>query len=398
VSLALATPVTVHAPHSEAEAMEIVRAGRAPFAIEGGATRAGYGRPAQAAATLSTKRLAGIALYNPAEMTIVTRAGTPVAEIEAALAEQGQMLPFEPPDPRPLWGGTGEPTIGGVVASALAGPRRIQAGGVRDSLIGVRFVNGRGEAVKSGGRVMKNVTGLDLVKLQCGAMGTLGLITEVAFKLLPKPQARATLALEGLDDARAIAALSAALGSPFEASAAAHLPARAGRAARTLVRLENFEESIRYRLAELTGLLAPFGRARRLDAAEADALWADIRDVRPFAAPDARAVWRVSTAPSRSAALVAAIAARLPIEAFYDWGGGLVWLACDAAGDAGASVIRDALAGRGHATLMRAPDAVRAAADVFQPQADALAALAANLKQAFDPDRLFNPGRMVARH
>ncbi|MBK9083691.1 MAG: FAD-binding protein [Rhizobiales bacterium] len=390
--------MTVHAPRSEAEAAEIVRAARGPLAIEGGGTRSGYGRPAQAAATLSTRNLAGIALYNPAEMTIVARAGTTVSEIEAALAEQGQMLPFEPLDPRPLWGGAGEPTIGGVTASALAGPRRIQAGGVRDSLVGVRFVNGRGDIVKSGGRVMKNVTGLDLVKLQCGAMGALGLIVEVAFKLLPRPQAGATLALDGLDDARAVAALSAALGSPFEASGGAHLPARGGAPARTLVRLENFEESIRYRVAQMTTLLAPFGRAMRLDDAEADALWRDIRDARPFAAPDARAVWRVSTAPSRSPALVAAIGACMSVEAFYDWGGGLVWLACDAAGDAGASIIRGALAGGGHATLMRAPDAVRAATEVFQPQTAALAALGASLKQAFDPDRLFNPGRMVARH
>ncbi|MBL8587345.1 MAG: FAD-binding protein, partial [Methylobacteriaceae bacterium] len=245
--------MSVFAPTTESETVEIVRTARAaatPLAIEGGGTRAGLGRPAQAGATLSMRALSGITLYNPAEMTIVAKAGTSVAGIEAALAENGQMLPFEPVDPRPLYGATGEPTLGGLVASALAGPRRVQAGGVRDCLIGARFVNGRGEAIKSGGRVMKNVTGLDLVKLQCGAMGTLGVMTELSFKLAPKPQDSATLTIEGLDDARAVAALSAALGSPFEASGAAHLPAGAGAPARTLIRLENLAESVAYRATE----------------------------------------------------------------------------------------------------------------------------------------------------
>ena len=306
------------------------------------------------------------------------------------------MLPFEPVDPRPLWGASGEPTLGGLVASALAGPRRVQAGGVRDALIGARFVNGEAEIIKSGGRAMKNVTGLDLVKLHCGAMGTYGLLTELTFRLLPRPPARATLAIEGLDDARALAALSAALGSPFEASGAAHLPARGAAPARTLLRLEHRAESIAYRSAELAKLLAAFGPARRLDEAEADALWRDIRDARPFASPDPRAVWRVATAPSRAAAFVALARAQLTIEHFYDWGGGLVWIACGAAGDAGASVIRGALGGGGAATLMRAPDAARATLDVFQPQAPALAKIDEAVRARFDPQGLFDPGRMRA--
>ncbi len=389
----------VFVPNSESEAAEAVRAAlvlAAPLRIEGGGTRAGLGRPSQSAASLSTRALTGITLYNPAEMTLVARAGTTLAEVEAALAEKGQMLPFEPMDPRPLWGASGEPTLGGLVASALAGPRRVQAGGVRDALIGARFVNGEGEIIKSGGRAMKNVTGLDLVKLHCGAMGTYGLLTELTFRLLPRPPARATLAIEGLDDARALAALSTALGSPFEPSGAAYLPARGATPARTLIRLEHRAESIAYRSAELTKLLAAFGAAKRLDEAEADALWRDVRDARAFAAPDARAVWRVATAPSRAAACVAAVRAQLTIEHVYDWGGGLVWIACGAAGDAGASVIRGALAGGGAATLLRAPDAARATVDVFQPQAAGLARIDEAVRARFDPQGVFDPSRMRA--
>ena len=227
-------------------------------------------------------------------------------------------------------------------------------------------------------------------------MGTYGLLTELTFRLLPRPPARATLAIEGLDDARALAALSTALGSPFEASGAAHIPARGGAKARTLVRIEHLADSVAYRSAELTRLLAAFGAARRLDDGEADALWRDVRDARLFAAPDPRAVWRVATAPSRAAAFVAAVRAQLTIEHYFDWGGGLVWIACGAAGDAGASVIRGALGRGGAATLLRAPDAARATVDVFQPQAPALAKIDEAVRARFDPQGLFDPGRMRA--
>ena len=390
----------IFAPASETEAAEIIAAARrakTPLSIEGGGTRAGLGRPTQAAATLSTRALTGITLYEPAEMVIAARAGTPLRVIEEALASNGQMLPFEPADARALYGSAGEPTIGAVAACNISGPRRIQAGAARDSLIGVRLVNGIGEAIKSGGRVVKNVTGLDLVKLNCGAHGTLGLLTEVTFKVLPRPDDSATLVLHGLDDTRAVAAMAAALGSPFEVSGAAHLPAGlAGGAALTLLRLENFPASIAYRLAALRQALAAFGASDALPEHEAARLWTDIRDARFFAAPSAQAVWRVSAPPSRAPALVEAFARKIATRHFYDWGGGLVWLSCDAAGKAGASVLRAALAGQGHATLMRAPDAVRAATDVFEPLAAPVMQLTRGIKASFDPDRLLNPGRMYA--
>jgi len=391
----------IFSPASEAEACTIItdaRAAKRPLAIEGGGTRAGLGRAAQAEATLSTKALTGITLYEPAELVIAAKAGTPLAEIEATLAARGQRLPFEPMDHRALFGAQGEPTIGGITACNISGPRRIQAGACRDHLIGVRLVNGRGEAVKSGGRVMKNVTGLDLVKLNCGAHGTLGLLTEVTYKVLPKPEIAGTLALFGLDDARAIEALSRALGSPYEVSAAAHLPAGTGsEKPRTLLRIENFAHSVDYRLRELQKLLAPFGEGLRLIEDEAHALWRDIRDCRFFAEPRDRAVWRISTAPTRAAAFVERLAAQRDLRCYYDWGGGLIWLSVPEVDDAGARAIRAALASSGgHATLVRGSPDLRSRIDVFQPLAAPLLKITAGIKAGFDPDAILNPGRMYA--
>jgi glycolate oxidase FAD binding subunit len=391
----------IFAPASEAEAADTIIAARTanrPLGIEGGGTRVGLGRAAQVEATLSTKRLAGITLYEPAELVIAAKAGTPLAEIEQTLAARGQRLPFEPRDHRALLGTNGEATIGGVTACNISGPRRISAGAARDHLIGVRLVNGHGEIIKSGGRVMKNVTGLDLVKLNCGAYGTLGLLSEVTYKVLPKPETAGTLALFGLDDARAIEALSRALGSPYEVSAAAHLPAGIGSArARTLLRIENFASSVDYRLRELQKQLAAFGDGLRLIEEEADALWRDIRDCRVLAEPRDRAVWRISTAPARAAAFVARLAEELDLRHFYDWGGGLIWLSVPEANDSGARTIRAALASTGgHATLVRGSPDLRSRVDVFEPLAASLMKITTGIKASFDPDAILNPGRMYA--
>lgn len=387
-----------HTPVTESDLCAIVaeaRAKKTPLAIEGGGTRAGLGRPSQTAETVSMRGLDGIVFYEPAEMVICARAGTPLAAVETLLAGRNQILPFEPPDHRRLYGSTGEPTIGAIAACNLSGSRRIAVGAARDALIGVRFVNGAGEAIKSGGRVMKNVTGLDLVKLSAGAHGTLGALTEVTFKLLPKPETSATLVLHGLDDTRAVEALSQALGSPFEISGAAHLPAGIGGAgALTLMRIENFENSVAYRIAELRKLV---GGDEVLDDTASSALWREVSECGFFAAPDQRAIWRVSTAPSRAPDFVRLVQRAGAVAHFYDWGGGLVWLAVDAAGDARADNIRAAVAVTGgHATLVRAPDEVRAHADVFQPLAEPLMKLTRGVKASVDPDGILNPGRMYA--
>ncbi len=387
-------------PRDESELVAAVAeaaATRTPLSLEGGGTKAGIGRPAQAERSLSTRALTGITLYEPAEMVIGARAGTPLALVEATLAERGQMLPFEPMDYRPLLGSAAEPTMGGVVGANLSGPRRVVAGACRDSLIGVRMVNGRGEAVSSGGRVMKNVTGLDLVKGVCGSWGTLAAFSEVTFKVLPTPETSATLVLHGLDDATAVTALSAGLGSPFEVSAAAHLPGSVERVPKTLLRLEGFADSVAYRAGRLRALLARHGSAGLLEAEQSAVLWRSIRDVTFLSEPATDAVWRVSVAPSKATAGVAAILAEASVRHLYDWGGGLVWIALPAEGDAGADLVRRAFAGSGaHATLVRAPSDVRAAVDVFEPPAAPVRRLTAGIKASFDPHGIFNPGRMYA--
>ncbi len=356
----------------------MVRAAHAPFVVRGGGTRGiGAAGPGE---VLETGGLTGITLYEPGALTLVVQAGTPLAQVEAALAAEGQRLPFEPPDLRGLLGRGGESTIGGVVAANASGPRRVQAGACRDSLIGLRFVDGTGTVIRNGGRVMKNVTGYDLVKLLAGSQGTLGVITEVAFKILPAPETARTLRVDGLDDARAVAAMSAALGSPFDVTGAAHWPGRG-----TFLRVEGFEASVRYRQGELTRVLARFGPVEE----EAGMVWQDVRDVLPFHG-QAGDVWRLAVTPSEAAALVARAGAEV---ALYDWGGGLVWLIVEPGVDLRARLGEFA----GHATRLRAERGWGAdAIPAFPPEAAALAALSAGLRAKFDPRGLFNPGLMVA--
>ncbi|MFY8116102.1 MAG: FAD-binding protein [Rhabdaerophilum sp.] len=392
--------IVVRRPRDEEELAALVREASghgAPLAIEGGGTRRGLGRPVNAGITVSVGALNGITLYEPAEMVIGALAGTPLAEIEAALAEKGQMLGFEPPDHRRLYGSTGAPTIGAVAAGNLSGSRRLWGGACRDSLIGVRFVNGLGEIVKSGGRVMKNVTGLDLVKLQAGAWGTLGALTEVTFKVVPRPEVTRTLVLEGLSEAQAIEAMSAAVGSPFEMTGAAHLPVSAGGMSRTLLRIEGFAFSVTYRAEALAGLLKPFGVTGSLPETEADTLWRDISDGALLAEPRDRARWRLSVKPGAAASAVASIRTRREVAAAYDWAGGLIWLATDESDDAGAEVIRKAARqARGHATLVRGSEGLRARVAVFEPETAPIAALNRRIKAGFDPEGLINPGKMHA--
>jgi len=373
-------------PTSEAELSEAIAGAKGPLRVQGGGTRA-IGRPVTGE-VLSVTGLSGIELYEPGALTIVAKAGTPLAEVEAALAAENQRLPFEPMDHRGLLGTTGTPTIGGVVAANASGPRRIQAGACRDSLIGVRFVDGQGNILKNGGRVMKNVTGYDLVKLMAGSWGTLGVLSEVSFKVLPGVAARASLMIDGLSDAQAAQALATALGSPFEVTGAAHLPEGPTGAPVTMLRLEGFADSVAYRTEELRALLAPFGAVRVEDDPEkVIADWAAVRDVAGFHGQTGD-VWRLSVKPSDAPG----IAERLDGRVQYDWGGGLIWALVPEGTD-----IRPAL-GRfdGHATLIRASEATRSSLAVFQPEPAPLAALTKGLRAKFDPRGILNPGLMDA--
>jgi glycolate oxidase FAD binding subunit len=329
-------------------------------------------------------------------MVVCAQAGASVEAVEAMVGERGQMLPFEPMDHRGLYETSGQPTIGALVAGNISGPRRISAGAARDALIGLRLVNGRGEIIACGGRVMKNVTGLDLVKLNCGAHGTLGLVTQATFKLLPKPECEATIVIRRLDDRRGVEALSAALGSPFGVSGAAHISAGMGREfPRSLVRVEGFRDSVDYRVAALLALLAPFGAKHALEGEVSQRLWRAIRDATFIADPNDHAIWRVSVAPSKAAEFVERVGAHAHAH-FYDWGGGLIWLSAEPTADAAAAIRRALGPFGGHATLVRAPDALRASVDVFEPLPAPLMQITQGVKKSFDPDGVVNPGRMYA--
>jgi len=374
-------------PKTEAELAEIITGAEGPLRIEGGGTRP-LGR-ASNGARLSTSGLTGIELYEPGALTLVAKAGTPLAEIEAALEAEGQRLAFEPMDHRGLLGTTGTPTIGGVVAANVSGPRRIQAGACRDFLLGVRFVDGQGRIVKNGGRVMKNVTGYDLVKLMAGSYGTLGVLTEVALKVLPRPRSTGVMWVEGLSDTQAITALSRALGSPYEVTGAAHLQTGPNEAPVTMIRLEGFENSVAYRAGELQSLLAEFGNfTLETDPEKTEADWHYVRDVAPFHGRDGD-VWRISVKPTDAAGLVADLAGA---EALYDWGGGLIWLLAPEGSGVSAAKLRATVAEKGgHAMLIRG-DRSRA---TFPPLAAPVAALQEGLRQKFDPRQILNPGLMA---
>lgn len=374
--------------------------------LTGQGSKRAMGRPSQTDFTLDLSGLSGVTMYEPEELVLSVKAGTPLAEIEKLLNENGQQLAFEPMDYGPLLGGNaGQGTIGGAIAANLSGPRRIKAGAARDHFLGVTAVTGRAETVKSGGRVVKNVTGYDLCKLFAGSWGTLAAMTDVTVKVLPRAEAEATVLVEGLDDARACAAMAAAMGSSCDVSGAAHLPDHVASyfdglpkpEAVTALRLEGFAPSVKHRKEALAVLMKPFGVVTLLDEKDSRALWASVRQVKPFAAEAARErpLWRISTAPARGHEIAAAITPAA--QMFYDWGGGLIWVAMPFADEPGAASIRAAVAGvGGHATLIRAPAAVRAAVDVFEPQEAALRALSKRVKDSFDPKGVLNPGRMWA--
>jgi len=371
-------------------AIQAAMAAREPLTIEGNGSKRGLLRPVQAAHGLTTRGLTGITLYKPTELVLSARAGTPLPEIEATLAERGQMLAPEPPDTRGLFGVAEPATIGGLVATNLSGPRRITVGSVRDHLLGIRFVNGAGEVVRSGGRVLKNVTGLDLCKLLAGSHGTLGVLTEVTVKVLPAAEASATLAVAVPDIAAGVKALSAGLTSPFGVTGAALRLDPHG--ATALLRLEDFAQSVIYRSRRLREDLAAYGDVSLIP--DSPELWRGIRDAEPLGADAEDAIWRLSIRPSAAPALAAALQAAFGARLLLDWGGGLVWVAGPATEAAHGAVMAAAAAVRGSFTLFRAPAPLRAAVPVIPPEAPALAVIAARVQAALDPLGLFNPGRM----
>jgi glycolate oxidase FAD binding subunit len=372
--------------------------------LVGHGTKRAIGRAAQWDMTLDLSAFTGITLYEPAELVLSAKAATPLAEIEAVLAANGQELAFEPMDYGLVLGGhAGAGTIGGAIAANLSGPRRIKAGAARDHFLGVTAVSGRGETFKSGGRVVKNVTGYDLCKVLAGSWGTLAAMTEVTVKVLPRAETEATLLVTGLDDTRAVQAMAAAMGSSCDVSGAAHAPdgiASVVESAATAFRLEGVAPSVTHRLAALQDLLKLYGALETLADVQSREYWRAIRNVAPFMAaarPPERFLWRISTTPSRAADIGRVLIDRAGAKLLYDWAGGLVWAALPPSDDAAAPIVRAAVAAAGgHATLIRAPAAVRAVVDVFEPEPAALAALTKRVMESFDPRGALNAGRMWA--
>jgi len=368
-------------PTSEAELSDAIRNAKNPLRIVGGGTRQTLGNSVHSDASVSTGGLTGITLLEPEALTLVVRAGTPLSHVQAALDAQGQQLPFEPMDHSALLGSTGDTTIGGVVACNISGSSRISAGACRDSLIGVRLVDGCGTIIKNGGRVMKNVTGYDLVKLMAGSYGTLGVMTELSFKLLPKPDHSATVILRGLDEPEGIEALAKALGSPNDVTGAAYVDGRA------LIRIEGFEKSVGYRAEALKKLFSPIEISVETDTQKNAGLWASIGNA-VYISQYAGNIWRLSVKPTDGPKVVARIrAAGHTVQAQYDWGGGLIYIASQA--DVNVRALMGTI--QGHATLIRG--------DIqgvprMHPQLTPIANIESGLRAKFDPRGILNTGIM----
>ena len=373
--------------------------------IVGNGTKQNIGNVIQAESIISSGKMSGITQYDAAELVMVAKTGTTMAEIEKALEANNQMHVFEPANLSKMLG-TGEAqTIGAVAATNMSGPRRFVSGAARDSLLGVRFINGKGEIIQNGGRVMKNVTGLDLVKLMAGSWGTLGFLTEVSFKVLPRPETQITLAVYNQSGENGATLMATAMATNADISGAAHTPAdiasglmgRPVKGGITFLRLEGLIETIPSRLDRLLSALGAGLEVEELDEKTSKTLWLSIRDVLPFADSTQKPVWKISVAPMAGHKVAATILDQVEGQAFYDWQGGLIWLKIDAITDAKATLVRGAVMqnGGGHATLVRASHTVRAKTPVFHPQSAPLAALSMRIKAAMDPHGIFNIGRMV---
>ncbi len=395
------------------EAVRSALAAEQPLEIVGHGSKRAIGLPMATNAVLDLSALNAVTSYEPNELIVTVQAGAPMADLLSLIDSKNQQFAFDPMDTSVLLGTPrGAGTVGGMIGAGLAGPRRIKAGGVRDHLLGANAVSGFGDSFKTGGKVVKNVTGYDLCKLLAGSWGTLSVMTEVTLKVMPKAETERTLVLRGLDDGAANRAMTTALGSPYDVSGVAHLPLSVFRdtggglaglgssqQAMTLIRLEGIGASVPHRAGSVSKALASFGAAEMIEDDASAAVWASLRDVTPFAASGslgAWPVWRIVCPPASGGAFGQALARDTGGDVIYDWGGGLIWAALPPAADAHAALLRQRLRPiGGHATLVRAADQVRNTVDVFHPQDAGVAALGQRVKASFDPRNILNRGRMV---
>jgi glycolate oxidase FAD binding subunit len=402
--------VTTLAPRTAAEVADAIRwalAAGEPLEVLAGGTRRGLGRPVDAPHTLDVSALSGIVSYEPEELVLSALPGTSLAEIEALLASRKQCLAFEPPYLFP-----GRATLGGAIATAGSGPRRPRAGAVRDHVLGVAAVSGRGEFFVGGGKVVKNVTGYDMPKLLTGSYGTLAVLTEITVKVLPAPEDTRTLLVHGLTPARAVQMMTSVSQSTADTSGACHVPLGLPMPgidpaqSVTALRLEGVTPSVEFRLTLLKESLVELGSLTVLDREASIAFWRALRDVAPLAGGGERHLWRLSVPPASGADVLDRMQRTFPrARVLLDWGGGLIWLEPNVSAETStpsaalseAQAVRAALGETGgHATLIRGSAEVRQAIEVFQPQPAALSALSTRVKSQFDPKQILNPGRMYA--
>ena len=372
------------------EAQELISqqaANQRPVEIVGQGSKRTMGRAIKCDVLLDMSGLSGVNFYEQSEMVVSAKAGTPISEINGLLAKGGQRLAFDPPSYATLLGSNKEPSIGGVLATNSSGPSRLSKGAARDHFLGVEMINGKGELIKNGGRVMKNVTGYDLCKLMAGSWGTLAAMTDVTLKTLPVQESRATLMVSDLTDEEAVKCMSAALGSPFDVVTAAHLPSKSV----TAVQIEGLEKSVLYRLNELKSDLAAFGDFETVFNEEGDAFWLEVKEVNSLLSRT-HIVWRVSTTPTEGPELVKRLQHECDLDAFYDWGGGLVWIGLDE-NNADLDVRASLVDLGGQALLFKAPERLRREANVFDPLPTGNRKLTEGVKRAFDPSAILNPGR-----
>lgn len=343
--------------------------------LRGGGTKAGFGAPREAT-IVSMTALSGIVDYDPPELVLTVRPGTPLAEVEALVAEEGQMLAFEP------WGEAGA-TIGGSVAAGVAGSRRVTAGSARDHLLGFSAVSGRGTSYVAGAKVVKNVTGYDLPKLMAGSWGRIGAMTELTLKVLPAPRLTVTLMARGISPRAAHAAMACALGSNAEVSAVAHL-----QTGEILLRVAGFAPSVEARCAALPALLRYHCALERLDEMDAKPLWCIAMTGNGLGGT---ARWRVHLPPRHAPDLIDRLA-HIPFEWSMDWGGGLLWIATDDLSD---TVRHEAAKLNGVATLASAPLDMRSRIPANHPSAAGVAALEQRVRRSFDTQDVFVTGRFM---
>jgi glycolate oxidase FAD binding subunit len=361
--------------------------------ILGGGTKRSLGSPVEADFQLDLSAFVGLEMYEAEELVLRVRAGTPVSHLRQVLGEKNQQLVFEPPQYAALFGSpTSEDTIGGIVACNLSGPRRILSGSVRDAVLGIEGVNGRGEIFKGGGRTVKNVTGYDIPRLLTGSYGVLAVITSITLKIHPAPAYETTLLLTGLSDGPAIKALAGALKMPLDVSAAVHLSGR-GSDSITAMRLEGFSGSVAARERELRRYLEELGAITSIAGEESATFWRRQRDLSDFASDPEACVWRVLVPITKAAQIVAGIEG----EVLYDWGASRIFIKTSVERARRQANVLRSLAGEagGSACLLKAPAALRLEVGTFQPRPATYQDLAERVRTSFDPNSVLNPGKLT---